>query len=68
MGDRRLHDPSGYALLLLRSEMQQKRSSTLYVSNASIPSSIDTLPWQRGGDNIYDVVATTICNMSGQER
>ena len=42
--------------------------TTLYVSNASTPSSIETLPWQRGGDNIYDVVATTICNMSGQER
>jgi hypothetical protein len=42
--------------------------STLYVSNASTPGSIDTLLWQRGGDNIYDLVATTICKMSGQER
>jgi len=37
--------------------------STLYLSNASTPSSIETLPWQRGGDNLYDIVATTICDM-----
>jgi hypothetical protein len=42
--------------------------STLYLSNASTLSSIETLLWQRGGDNIYDIVATTICNMRDQER
>ena len=42
--------------------------STLYLSNASTPSPIETLAWQRGGENVNDSVAGKICDMREGKR
>ena len=41
---------------------------TLYLSNATTPSQLETLAWQRGGDNVYDAVAGKVCDMRGDKR
>ena len=42
--------------------------STLYLSNGSTPSPIETIAWQRGGENVYDSVAGKICEMREGKR
>ncbi len=42
--------------------------STLYVSSASTSSPIETLAWQRGGNNVYDAIAGKICDAREEKR